>query len=141
MFYMHLQLLFLAMAALFLSIAWIPSAILRIQHFGLRWPFIQLDDAAGQPLTGAGRRLELAYRHLLVNFAPYPATVMILAKMEIADVYTASASATFMLCRIAHFVLYGLDHPALRVESYILSLAALFYLSWRAIGVLIIGLM
>lgn len=130
---MHIQLISLAILALFLSLCWVPSAIFRISEFGLKWPYIQLEDNVGKPLEGMGRRIELAHRHLLINFAPFGSTVMILAKLDISDSRTQTGCILFVCLRLAHYIFYVWDFPQLRSGVYFGSLLTLFYLSGRAI--------
>jgi uncharacterized MAPEG superfamily protein len=128
------ELYWLTLTILMTGLFWIPYIVQRILEHGL-WP--ALWDPLGNTHMDApwANRMLRAHRNAAENLAIFAPLVLALHAVGNSNGTTVTACVVYFLARAAHFVVYTLAIPLLRVLAFVIGFAAQMVLALSLLGI------
>lgn len=125
------ELHYLALAATFTALLWIPYILNLIGRN-------KLSDAVGYPaaplsMSPWADRLKKAHYNAIENLAPFAAIVLVAHAAGVNNAATAAAAAAFFWARVVHAVVYTLGIPWLRTLSFAVAWGAIICIAWHVL--------
>lgn len=115
------------MSILFLY-AFLPVSLGKKKTFGVNWLLSNRAPVAGKELDGWAARCERAHNNLKDNFPAFIAAILLLGMTNKFDDTTAIISVVYVVCRVCHYIVYGLGIVPLRALFYFTGLFGNTYL-------------
>ncbi len=131
---MSIELTYLFLSALLLSVAWIPHVVGQVMTSGLLTAddYTNLREQSDFPAWV--RRANRAHVNLVEQFGAFAALVLIAHSLEVTSGTMALSAAVFFWARIAHFIVFIAGIGVLMARTIIFTIA------WLAIVVFAWGL-
>ena len=117
----YLALIFMT---LFFMFAWVPVSLGKWKSFGRKWIASNRDPLQGKELLPWAARCERAHNNLKDYFPAFAVAIILLGLTERFDDTTIIAAYTFFICRLGHYLSYGLGNLPFRALFFIVSLVA-----------------
>jgi len=127
---MTMELFYLFLTAILLSLLWLPYIAGQIAYRGLPDREYYRTEPSTEGLPDWVRRANRAHLNLVEQFGPFAALVLIGAVLDISTEATALWSAVFFWARVAHAVVYigGITVLWARTVAFaVANLSILFY--------------
>lgn len=118
----------LALMALFFLYAWFPVSVGKKQSYGLKWLASNRDTAPKRELPLWAQRCDRAHNNLRDYFPAFAVAILVLGAQDKFDVTTSYAATTFFVCRVGHYISYGMGNFLGRFLFFATSLIAQTYL-------------
>ena len=125
---MKIELISLAFLSFFFVLAWLPISVAKRRFYGLKYLLSNRSGKNLPELPAWALRCENAYENLKAFFPIFATSIFILSQLHLSDSVTESCAVIFVLCRIAHYVFYGLGMIKSRSAVWMISMLANFIL-------------
>ena len=130
---MSKELYWLALTLLVTALFAFPYVLNRIAVRGLSGVLANpLPD--DKPLADWAQRAQRAHVNAVENLAVFAPAVLLVHALNRGDGLTATAAATYFVCRVGHFAVYTMGVPVLRTLLFFGGWSATVALLARALG-------
>ena len=128
---MDTELFYLALAALFTALLWVPYILDRFVRWGLR-------DTVGYPLNPPAQspwavRLMRAHHNAVENLVVFAALVLVAHAAGVSNEFTAGAAMMYFWARAVHVVAYVAAIPWVRTLAFVAGFCAQVVLAWQVL--------
>lgn len=117
------ELFVLCLAGILYLFAWLPSSLAKAKSFGPKW-LASNREASGAELVAWGGRCERAYQNLKDNFPGFIIAVLAIELTSTHGTLSLVLCWVYLVCRIGHFMSYGIGLVYPRAILWIGGLAA-----------------
>lgn len=126
------ELKYLAMISTFTAVMWIPYVLNVIS-------INKISDAVGYPDTPLAMapwagRLKKAHYNAVENLVIFAILVLIANSLEISNVATTSAAATYFWARLVHAGAYTAGIPWVRTLAFAAAWGGMLCIAWQILG-------
>jgi uncharacterized MAPEG superfamily protein len=126
---MKTELLYLAYAAAFTGLLWVPYILDRMMVWGLP-PTVGYPDNP-PPQSPWARRLQKAHLNAVENLVVFATLILAAHALSISTVVTAQAAVIYFWARVAHAIVYTLAVPWLRTLAFTVGFLAQAAVAWQ----------
>jgi len=127
------ELYWLALVTLATALMWVPHILQIIVQEGL-FKAVYDPSRATQHTAVWAQRARRAHWNAIENLAIFAPLAILLVMTETGTAATATAAMVFFFARVAHFVVYALAIPVLRVTLFLVGWACQMVLAFTALG-------
>jgi uncharacterized MAPEG superfamily protein len=126
---MKTELLYLALAAAFTGLLWVPYILDRVAVWGLL-------DAVGypadpKPQSAWAQRLKHAHYNAVENLAVFAALVLVANAAGVSNGAIASAAVVYFWARVVHALAYTFAIPWVRTLAFTVAFLAQAVVAWQ----------
>jgi uncharacterized MAPEG superfamily protein len=108
--------------------SWIPTSVGKFYSFGRNWIKSDRTPLPNKELLPWAGRLERAYTNLKDYFPAYVVAILLLGHLGKFDEGTKLASMLFVIGRVSHYIVYGLNITYLRFLTFLIAIGSNLYL-------------
>lgn len=129
---MTTELEMLIYVSVFTLLLWLPYILARIASHGLADSLTYKSDSV--PYSGWTDRAKKAHYNAIENLAPFAAIVLVAHIQGISNEVTQTCALAYLVCRIAHPILYILNIPLTRTLSFFGGWLATLGIAWQVLA-------
>ena len=120
---MTVELKYLALAAAWNAVIWIPYILNMIAVRGLADAVGYPDDPP--PMAGWAQRLKAAHYNAVENLVLFASVILVAHAADLANEATAASAATYFWARVVHTLSYTFAVPWVRTLAFAVGWAAI----------------
>ena len=127
------ELYWLTLTVLMTALMWVPYVVNRVIEQGVGRV---LWDPAGTTKTKVGwaERMMRAHTYAVENLVVFAPLVLTLKLAGISNEFTVAACATYFFARLAHYLIFTLGIPLLRIPTFAVGVTAQLVLASTLLG-------
>lgn len=128
------ELFWLAATLLMTTFLWVPYILNRMKEQGI-WNAMY--DPHGETEASApwAERMMRAHQNAIENLVVFAPLVLMLYALEISTEATALACSIYFFARAAHFIVFTLGLPILRVVTFLTGFSCQLFLALKVLNV------
>jgi len=119
---MSIEMYWLLLTVLMTSLFWVPYILNRLVEQGVFTGLWDPEGVTRARAKWAGRMMH-AHTNAIENLAVFAPLVLILQLLEISTPVTAKASMIYFFARAAHYVVFSLGIPVIRIVVFLIGFA------------------
>jgi len=132
---MTTELYWLTLTVLMTALMWLPYIINRMLEQGIGFA---IWDPQGETKTDViwAERMTRAHKNAVENLIIFAPLVLTLQLTDLSNELTALACIMYFFSRLAHYIVFSLGIPLLRIFAFMISVVAQFILAFTLLGII-----
>jgi len=119
---MSIEMYWLLLTVLMTSLFWVPYILNRLAEQGIFAGLWDPEGVTGARAKWAGRMMQ-AHTNAVENLVVFAPLVIMLQLLEMSTAATANASMIYFFARAAHYLVFSLGIPVIRIVVFIIGFA------------------
>ncbi len=131
---LSIEIYWLCMVIIFTAIMWLPYIINRMAEMGV-WVALYNPQPDIRPRAQWAERMMRAHENAVENLVIFAPLVLITEMMHINSDISAAAVVVYFYARLAHFIVFTLAVPLLRVLAFLVGVGAQLTLAFNILSI------